>query len=48
VFEVDGGVVLVRDETAACSEVRVEAVACSEARDQAVASSGVGIKDGRV
>jgi hypothetical protein len=48
VFEVDGGMVLVRDEAAACSEARVEAVACLEAGDEAAASSGAGIKDGRL
>jgi hypothetical protein len=48
VFEVDGGMVLVRDEAAARSEARVEAVACLEAVDEAAASSGAGIKDGRL
>jgi hypothetical protein len=47
VLEVDGGMLRVRDEAAACSEARIEAAACSKTGDEAVACSGAGIEDGR-
>jgi hypothetical protein len=47
VLQVDGGVLRVGDEAAACSEARIEAATCSETGDEAVACSGAGIEDGR-
>jgi hypothetical protein len=46
-FEVDGGMLRVRDKAAVRSEAGVKAAACSEARDEAAACSGVIIEDGR-
>jgi hypothetical protein len=46
VLEVDGGMLWVRDEAAACSKAGVVAAVCSEARDVVAACYGARIKDG--
>jgi hypothetical protein len=47
VLEADDGLLWVRDEAAACSEVRVEEVVCSDAEEEVAACSRAKIEDGR-